>query len=334
MAQKTLIASNLVVMTIGNDNYSVCVVIPAYKAQREILGVLEQIPELVTRIIVVDDACPNGTGQLVQEKSNDQRVEVIFNKENLGVGGSMVVGYKKAMEQDHQIIVKLDGDGQMDPIRIPKLIGPIIRGQADYSKGNRFDSLEDLEQMPRIRIFGNAVLSLMSKISSGYWQITDPTNGFTAIHRTVLERIHLGKLRKGWFFESDMLFRLAIIKAVVADVPMPASYGSEKSNLNIRKVIFEFPTRYGVNHFKRIFYLYYLREWSAASFEFPAGLLLTVGGLVAGINFWIRGIETGMPATVGQVMLSAVPLILGFQLILAFVSSDISSEPSGPRQLN
>lgn len=320
-------------MKSGDAASSVCVVIPVYKAQNEILKVLGQIPDLVSKIIVVDDGCPNGTGKLVQEKSKDKRVEVIFNNENLGVGGAMVVGYKKALEQKHEILVKLDGDGQMDPTRIPQLIGPVIRGQADYTKGNRFDSLEDLEQMPKIRIFGNAVLSLMSKVSSGYWQITDPTNGFTAIHRNVLERIHLGKLRKGWFFESDMLFRLAIIKAVVADVPMPASYGSEKSNLNIRRVIFEFPTRYGINHFKRIFYLYYLREWSAASFEFPAGLILTVGGLLAGINFWIQGNETGMPETVGQVMISAVPLILGFQLLLAFVSSDISSEPSRPRQL-
>ena len=321
-------------MTTGDENYNVCVVIPAYKAQREILGVLEQIPEFVTRIIVVDDACPNSTGKLVQEKSKDKRVEVIFNQENLGVGGTMVVGYKKALEEKHQIIVKLDGDGQMDPTRIPQLIGPIIRGQADYAKGNRFDSLEDLEQMPKIRIFGNAVLSIMSKVSSGYWQITDPTNGFTAIHRTVLERIHLGKLRKGWFFESDILFRLAIIKAVVADVPMPASYGSEKSNLNIHKVIFEFPTRYGINHFKRILYLYYLREWSASSLELPLGLIMTFGGLLTGANFWMRGVEIGTPATVGQVMLSVVPLILGFQLILAFVSSDISSEPSRPIHQN
>ena len=321
-------------MSAAETFHNVCVVIPAYKAQREILGVLDQIPEIVTRIIVVDDACPNATGELVQEKCKDKRVEVVFNKENLGVGGAMVVGYRKALEQNHQIIVKLDGDGQMDPTRIPKLIGPIIRGQADYAKGNRFDSLEDLEQMPKIRIFGNAVLSLMNKVSSGYWQITDPTNGFTAIHRKVLERIHLGKLRKGWFFESDMLFRLAIIKAVVADVPMRASYGLEKSNLNIRKVVFEFPTRYLINNFKRIFYLYYLREWSAASLEFPAGLILSFSGLLAGINFWMQGISTGTPATAGQVMLSAVPLILGFQLILAFVSSDISTEPSRPRHLD
>lgn len=304
--------------------------IPAYKAHNEILGVLAQIPKLVSRIIVVDDACPNNTGKLVQERAKDSRVEVLFNRENLGVGGATVVGYREALKQDHEIIIKIDGDGQMDPNRISQLIAPIVAGQADYSKGNRFDSLEDLEQMPRIRIFGNAVLSLMSKVSSGYWNITDPTNGFTAIHRYALERIHLGKLRKGWFFESDMLFRLAIIKAVVHDTPMPASYNTEKSNLNIRKVIFEFPNRHTVNYIKRIFYSYYLREWSPASFELPTGLALFFGGMTAGINFWLASSETGVPATFGQVMISTVPTILGFQLLLAFLSYDVAREPNRP----
>ena len=311
----------------------VAVVMPAYKVQNEILDVIRAVPKEVSKIFVVDDACPNDSGKVASE-SKDKRVEVIRNQSNLGVGGAMIVGYQRALKEDFEVIVKVDGDGQMDPVRIRKLIAPIVRGEADYTKGNRFDSLEDLEQMPKIRIFGNAVLSLMSKISSGYWNITDPTNGFTAIHKSVLERIHLGKLRKGWFFESDMLFRLSIIKAVIKDVPMPAKYGSEKSNLNIRKVIFEFPYRHGVNHLKRIFYSYYLREWSVASIELPLGLILSIGGMVAGINFWIQSAASGVSATVGQVMLSAVPLILGFQLILAFLSYDVSTEPKSPRQLD
>ena len=314
-------------------NHNVAVVMPAYKVHKEIADVISSVPEIVQKIFVIDDACPNSSGEVAKSLKNP-RVEVIRNTSNLGVGGAMIVGYKKALEEGFDIIVKVDGDGQMDPVRIPQLISPIVRGEADYTKGNRFDSLEDLEQMPKIRIFGNAVLSLMSKISSGYWNITDPTNGFTAIHKSVLERIHLGKLRKGWFFESDMLFRLSIIKAVVKDVPMPAKYGSEKSNLNIRKVIFEFPYRHTVNHLKRIFYSYYLREWSVASIELPLGLILSIGGLTAGINFWIASASTGVAATVGQVMLSAVPLILGFQLILAFLSYDVSTEPKTPRQLD
>ena len=317
-------------MSVGKTNYEVCVVIPAYRAEKEILSVLEQIPKIVTRIIVVDDACPNATGKLVQEKSNDKRVEVIFNKENLGVGGAMVVGYKKALEQDHQIIVKLDGDGQMDPTRIPQLIGPIIRGQADYAKGNRFDSLEDLEQMPKIRIFGNAILSILSKVSSGYWQITDPTNGFTAIHRTVLERIHLGKLRKGWFFESDMLFRLAIIRAKVQDVPMEASYGSERSNLNIRRVIYEFPVRHAINLFKRIFYLYYLREWSMGSIELPLAAMLFISGVFQGFISYSHVGQQNYADFSG--MLFLLFIVAGIQFFLAFVQGDVQSEPKIPIQ--
>ena len=309
---------------------SIAVVIPVYKAQNEIMSVLRDMPDFVTKIIVIDDACPNKTGELVKAEVEDKRVEVVFNRENLGVGGAVVEGYKLALAGNYEIIIKLDGDGQMDPNRIGKLVAPIVRGQADYTKGNRFDSLEDLEQMPKLRIFGNAILSLFSKVSSGYWNVTDPTNGFTAVHRFALERVHLGKLRKGWFFESDMLFRLAIIKAVVRDIPMPARYGLETSNLRLRKIIWEFPRRHAINHLKRIFYSYYLREWSPASFELPLGVVLFFGGITAGVNFWIGSSNTGIPATVGEVMISALPIILGFQLILAFLNYDVYKEPKRP----
>jgi hypothetical protein len=222
----------------------------------------------------------------------------------------------------------------MDPGRIPVLISPIVSKEADYTKGNRFDSLEDLEQMPKIRIFGNAVLSIFSKFSSGYWNITDPTNGFTAIHTSVLSRIRLEKLRKGFFFESDMLFRLAIIRAVVIDVPMSAQYGVEKSNLNIKKVLREFPQRHFVNLLKRTFYNYYLREWNVASFELPLGLILFFWGIGFGVTSWASASAAGVAATTGQVMLSAVPVILGFQLLLSFLNYDVASVPRRPRQLD
>ena len=254
---------------------SVAVVLPCYKVASHIQEVISLIPDSVSHIVVVDDGCPQGSGKLVQDQVKDPRVTVLFNKTNQGVGGAMIAGYKWVLENtDAEIVVKVDGDGQMDPRRIPALILPIFSKEADYTKGNRFDSLEDLEQMPRIRIFGNAVLSIFSKFSSGYWNISDPTNGFTAIHRSVLTRIKLEKLRKGFFFESDMLFRLAIIRAVVIDVTMSAQYGVEKSNLNIKKVLSEFPQRHFVNLLKRTFYNYYLREWNVASFELPLGLIL------------------------------------------------------------
>ena len=312
---------------------SVAVVIPCFGVSQTIVSVINSIPDFVSRIVVVDDACPEGSGALVEREVSDPRVVVLKHASNQGVGGAVITGYRYLLENsDVDVIVKLDGDGQMDPTRIRALVSPIEFGEADYSKGNRFDSLEDLEQMPRIRIFGNAVLSIFSKFSSGYWNITDPTNGFTAIHTSVLKRIKLEKLRRGYFFESDMLFRLSIIRAVVVDVPMSAQYGLEKSNLNIKKVIREFPQRHFVNLLKRTFYNYYLREWNVASFELPLGLLLFFWGVGFGVTSWVSASAQGVAATTGQVMLSAVPVILGFQLILAFLNYDVSSVPRRPRQ--
>ena len=240
---------------------NIAVVIPSFRVTDHILDVLSGIGPEVSSVFVVDDACPDNSGDFVEKNSKDQRVTVLRHKENQGVGGAVITGYKAALEAGVDVVVKVDGDGQMDPALIPTLVSPILAGEADYAKGNRFDSLEDLYEMPRVRIFGNAVLSLWSKQSTGYWRITDPTNGFTAIHRKALENIHLDKLRKTYFFESDMLFRLSIINAVVTDVPMKARYGDEKSHLRIRKVLVEFPVRHTVNLMKRVFYRYYLREW-------------------------------------------------------------------------
>lgn len=305
----------------------VSVVIPAYRASKSILKVLSAIPDYVSAVIVVDDGCPDFTGKKVIEECSDPRVSVIFNSHNLGVGGAVIQGYKKALEGNSDIIVKLDADGQMDPRNIQKLVRPIVKGHADYCKGNRFDSLEDLEQMPRLRILGNAVLSIMSKFSTGYWNITDPTNGFTAVHADVLRRVNLDKLRKSYFFESDMLFRLALVRAAVMDIPMTATYGDEVSSLKVRRVIPEFLGRHSVNFLKRIFYNYYLKEWNIASFELPLGLLLLLFGSIFGVTSWAAASAAGVAATAGQVMISAISLIIGTQLVLAFLNYDVNSVP-------
>lgn len=309
---------------------SVCVVIPAYQVSDHILSVISQIPSSVSRVIVVDDACPENSGKLVELECSDDRVEVLFNPKNMGVGGAMVAGYRLALQEDHDIIVKVDGDGQMDVSRLGALLGPIKRGVADYTKGSRFDSIEDLEKMPAIRIFGNAVLSIMSKFSTGYWKVVDPTNGFTAIHSSVLARIRLDRLRTGWFFESDMLFRLAIQRAVVYDVPMPAIYGNEVSNLRIGRAVMEFLYRHSVNFIKRIFYQYYLREWSVASLELPLGIGLWLTGLILGGVTWQSGIWVLEAGAATPTILAVTCLILGAQLLLAFLGADIASEPSRP----
>lgn len=308
------------------------VVIPSYRVTNHILDVLAGIGPEVERVYVVDDACPEGSGEFVKKKSKDKRVVVIKHDENQGVGGAVITGYRAALADGMDVVVKVDGDGQMNPALIPTIAKPVMNGEADYAKGNRFDSLENLFAMPKVRIFGNAVLSLWSKLSSGYWSITDPTNGFTAIHRKALEAIHLDKVRKTYFFESDLLFRLSIVNAVVVDVPMEAVYGEEKSNLKIRKVLVEFPWRHTVNLWKRIFYKFYLREWSVASFELPLGVVFTVFGAWFGLSRYFEAAAAGRATTAGQVTLSAVALILGVQLLLSFLSYDVQSEPRVPRQ--
>lgn len=311
---------------------NLAVVIPCFRVKKHIAGVLEKIGPEVKKIYVVDDACPEKTGNFVKEFVKDKRVQLIFHSQNQGVGGAVISGYRAALSDGMDVIVKLDGDGQMDPILITTIAKPVLAADADYAKGNRFDSLENLFSMPKVRILGNAVLSLWSKISSGYWTVTDPTNGYTAIHRKALESVNLDKVRKSYFFESDMLFRLSIANCVVADVPMVAVYGTEKSNLKIGKVLFEFPWRHTINFLKRIFYRYYLREWSVGSFELPLGLILLLFGSWFGISSYLAASAAGVATTAGQVTGSAVALILGVQLLLSFLSYDVQSEPRIPRQ--
>jgi dolichol-phosphate mannosyltransferase len=310
----------------------IAVVVPSYRVTDHIQEVLSKIGPEVEQIFVVDDACPDNSGDFVEKNVKDKRVTVLRHTTNQGVGGAVISGYRAALDAKADIVVKVDGDGQMDPALIPRLVEPILRGEADYVKGNRFDSLEDLFEMPRVRIFGNAVLSFWSKLSTGYWSITDPTNGFTAIHSKALKAVNLDKLRKSYFFESDLLFRLSVVNAVVTDMPMKAVYGEERSHLRIRKVLFEFPYRHTVNLMKRVFYKYYLREWSIASFELPIGLSFTVFGIWFGLASFAAANSLGQAATAGQVTLSAVGIILGVQLLLSFLAYDIQAEPRIPKQ--
>lgn len=305
----------------------IAVVIPSYRVKTHLLEVIAGIPALVERIYVVDDACPEGSGALVEAQCSDPRVRVHRNAVNLGVGGAVLAGYRLALEDGMDIVVKMDGDGQMDPAALPELVGPIVHGEADYTKGNRFYDLTQIGRMPRMRILGNAALSFMTKISSGYWDLFDPTNGFTALHCRIVPKLPLEKISKRYFFESDMLFRLNIIRAVVVDVPMDARYGAEVSNLSISKVLFDFSYKHARNTFKRIFYNYFLRDLSLASLELLVGMGFLLTGFVMGVLFWIKSAQTGITASAGSVMLVALQVIVAIQLLLGFLAYDIASVP-------
>jgi dolichol-phosphate mannosyltransferase len=313
------------------EEQRVAVVIPSYRVTAHILAVISAIGPEVWRIYVIDDACPDGSGDYVQTVCADPRVKVLPHDINKGVGGAVMTGYRAAIAEGASIIVKVDGDGQMDPALIPLFIEPILAGEADYTKGNRFYDLEEIRSMPRVRLLGNAILSLMAKLSTGYWDLFDPTNGYTAIHCDVARLLPFDKLSERYFFETDMLFRLNTVRAVVVDIPMEARYGEEVSNLKVSAVVGEFLFKHLRNFSKRVFYNYYLRDMSLASVELPVGVLMFFLGTVFGCYHWFESAQSGIATPAGTVMLSALPMLLGLQLIMAFLGYDIASVPSRPR---
>jgi glycosyltransferase involved in cell wall biosynthesis len=308
----------------------VAVVIPSYKVTRHILGVIAGIGPEVARIYVVDDKCPDGSGAFVRANCLDPRVTVIEHEQNQGVGGAVMSGYRAAIADGAAVIVKIDGDGQMDASLIPDFVAPILAGEADYTKGTRFFNLERIGSMPPMRLFGNAMLSLLTKLSSGYWDLFDPTNGYTAIHADAARYLPFDKISRRYFFETDMLFRLNTLGAVVTDVPMDAVYGDEVSNLKISRIVTEFAAKHVRNFFKRLFYNYYLRNMSLASIELPLGVASLLFGLVFGITHWIDATRHNQATPAGTVMVAALPVIMGVQLILAFLAYDIASVPRRP----
>jgi len=308
----------------------IAVVIPCYRTSRHILDVLARIDASVARVYVVDDGCPEKTGDLVERSVGDARVRVLRHAHNRGVGAAVVTGYEAALVDGAKIVVKLDGDGQMDPAQMHRLIAPIELGIADYAKGNRFYDFALLQEMPRLRLLGNALLSLVNKISSGYWNVMDPTNGYTAIDRAALAALPLAKIDRGYFFESDMLFRLYTVRAVVRDVPLPARYADESSNLRIGRVVRDFPGKYAAATVKRIFYAYFLRDFNAGTLQLATGLLLLVPGALYGAWKWVSSELTGVPTTSGAVMLAALPVLVGVQLLLGALQFDIQNVPRTP----
>lgn len=304
----------------------VFVVIPCYRAAQSIKAVVAEVPEIVSRIYCVNDASDDALAEVLAELAEQNPLlTVLTHSENQGVGGATITGYRAAIVDGADIIVKLDSDGQMDPRLIPALINPIVEGQADYVKGNRFFDVESVRAMPVGRLIGNAGLSFFSKLSTGYWHLFDPTNGFTAIHADVARILPLDKLNKRYFFESDMLFRLGTMRAAAIDVPMEAVYGDEVSNLRELDALLKFPALHLRNFWKRIIYNFFLRDFSTASLNLLAGLMLSIFGLVIGVTAWIHSARAGVPATAGTVMLSAFPLLVGVQLLLSFLSHDVSN---------
>lgn len=309
----------------------IAVIIPAYRVAGAIENVIKSLPSLVSDIIVVDDGCPESSGAIA-ENLNDNRVTVVYRERNGGVGAAMKDGFQEAIRKGAGIIIKIDGDGQMDSSHIENIVDIISNDYADYVKGNRLFSSAVIKEMPRARLFGNSFLSFFVKAVSGYWDIMDPTNGFIGISSKALGKLAVERLADDYYFEIDMLTRLYLVDAVVCDVAMPAIYADEISNLRIFKVIGQFPHRLVRAFIRRIFFKYFIADFNVASVYMLVGVPLLLFGSVFGLMEWIDSIRSGIARTSGTIMLSALPILLGLQFVLAAVHVDISNIPSKGKQ--
>ncbi|MBS1250819.1 MAG: Undecaprenyl-phosphate mannosyltransferase [Chloroflexi bacterium] len=306
----------------------IAVVIPAFRVENHIADVISEIPSFVQTIIAVEDQSPDNTGHVLDTLARTEpRLVVINHEQNQGVGGATMSGYQEALRREVDVIVKLDGDGQMDASYIERLIAPIIAGRCEYVKGNRFRYWSYLQEMPAVRKIGNLGLSFLVKAATGYWNVFDPTNGFTAISGETLRRLDFRLLEERYLFETSMLSALYLIDARIKHVPMQAKYGSAPSSLKVFESFFQFLVYLPKVMIRRFIHRYILMDFTAISLFVILGLISVSFGATFGIYHWIQSLRTMRPATAGTVMVSAMPVILGFQLLLQAVVLDIQNVP-------
>lgn len=307
------------------------VIIPAYRVAAHIAQVVREIPPYVAEIFVIDDASPDDIAGAISNIS-DPRVTLVKHDQNQGVGGAVMTGYERAANAGCTILVKVDGDGQMDTGRMLDLVEPLLDGRADYAKGNRFLHSAELRAMPFFRRVGNIGLTFLAKAASGYWTMFDPANGYTAMHVDVWRKLNPRRIAKRYFFESSLLIELGCRRAVVEDVAIPARYQGEISSLSPVKVVLEFPPRLLMGLLRRLGTCYFLYDFTPVSLFLTWGILLSTFAVVWGGYFWRRSIETGIANPTGTVMIAVVSLVLGVQLLLQAIALDIQNVPRDPIQ--
>jgi glycosyltransferase involved in cell wall biosynthesis len=311
------------------EEAGVWLVVPCYKVRGHIMRVIEGTPSWFEGIVCVDDACPEHSGDFIEAENTDPRVVVVRLPKNQGVGGATLAGYAEAARRGGRVMVKVDGDDQMDLGYAAQLIAPILLGEADYAKGNRFTSISHLTSMPTVRVLGNAMLSFAAKLSTGYWNIFDPTNGYTAIEANVARLVMEKRVSRRFFFETDLLYHLGTLRAVVRDVPMPARYADEVSNIRISQVVGPFAFRHARNFAQRVVGQYFVRDFSAASLELVFGLFFVLFGTGYALSYLANRMP-GQAASAGVVMAAALPVILGVQFLLQAMNFDVLNVPNRP----
>jgi dolichol-phosphate mannosyltransferase len=305
----------------------VCVVIPCYNVAPHIAGVLSAMPDYVDQVIAVDDGSRDDTLTAL-DAAGEKRLEVVRHDRNRGVGAAMRSGLARGAQGGANLLVKVDGDGQMDLAELAKLLDALVDDpRAGYAKGNRLFDQKALSKMPRLRFIGNFALTFLTKLASGYWYVVDPQNGYLAIRREIWEHLDPARISDGYFFENDMLVCLNILDVPVKDVPIPARYGDERSYLRVRRVLFPFAFLLIRRTFYRVWAKYMLRDFSPIALFLLTGLPLFIWGVIFGAYQWWSHAQQGVVTPTGTVIVAVVPLILGFQLLLQALVLDIQNSP-------
>ena len=315
---------------VSDEFKKIGIVIPCFRVRDKLLAVVRSLPDWVDVIIAVDDACPERSSEVLNVQSADRGQIILRHTSNQGVGGAMITGFRRALEEECDIIVKMDGDDQMDPARLADIVHPIASGLCDFTKGNRFIHLESLRAMPLARRIGNIGLTFLTKFASGQWHLSDPTNGYFGIHREALKLLNLKRLSRRYFFETSLLIQLNIIRAVAFDIPIPARYGDQRSSLSVTRAVFGFPPRLVWGLMNRLVWRYCFYDVNATTFCLLAGGIMTIGGVSFGAYRWLEGSLTGQFQSAGTVALSLLPTIVGLQLLLQALVLDVVDLPRVP----
>ncbi|MFQ6101428.1 MAG: glycosyltransferase family 2 protein [Anaerolineae bacterium] len=294
------------------------VVVPAHNEERLIGQVLETMPDFVDRIVVVDDCSQDRTYEVARgyHRQWGEHLGVIRCQENRGVGGAILTGYRRALELDLDVVAVMAGDAQMDPAELAQVIEPVIKGEADYAKGNRLFTGEAWTQMPRYRYFGNNVLSMMTKIASGYWHVADSQAGYTAISLRALKMLDLDHISNGYEFENSMLIHLNVFNLPVTNVAVRPIYGiGEKSGIRLWRIIPSMSWYLTKGFFWRLKEKYIIRDFHPLLLFYATGLLLCPLGLLLGLYLVIYRLLVGM-ASATSAMFAAFISISGLQFLL------------------
>jgi glycosyltransferase involved in cell wall biosynthesis len=306
------------------EGKSVAVVVPAFREEELIGATLGGIPGFVDRVYVVDDASPDGTAERAGN-FGDSRVDVIRHERNQGVGAAIVTGYERALADGIDVTCVMAGDNQMDPAELEQLVRPVARGEVDYAKANRLFTGEAWRVIPRHRYIGNAILSLLTKIASGYWHVADSQSGYTAISRTMLAQLDRGRLYRSYGFPNDMLVHLNVWNARVRDLPARPVYGvGERSDIKLRRVVPRISWLLLKGFLWRLREKYVIRDFHPLVFFYSLGFVMTVAGLLLGIVETALRIA-GNAVSVGTVVLVALLLIAGSQFTLFAMWFDMES---------